>query len=59
MTERDLISWRGYWPASPTPFDAGGALDRPAKETIRLYVDHGVHGILVNGSTGEWWAQSR
>ena len=60
MTERDLISWRGYWPASPTPFDAGGALDRPAlKETIRLYVDHGVHGILVNGTTGEWWAQSQ
>jgi dihydrodipicolinate synthase/N-acetylneuraminate lyase len=39
LTERDLISWRGYWPASPTPFTVGGALDLPAlKETIRLYV---------------------
>ena len=60
MTERDLAPWRGYWPASPTPFDQGGALDRPAlRETIRLYAGHGVQGILVNGTTGEWWAQSR
>jgi 4-hydroxy-tetrahydrodipicolinate synthase len=60
LTQRDLISWRGYWPASPTPFGPDGALDLPAlKETVRLYVDHGVHGILVNGTTGEWWAQTQ
>jgi len=60
LTEHDLISWRGYWPASPTPFGRDGALDLPAlKETIRLYVEHGVHGILVNGTTGEWWAQTQ
>jgi 4-hydroxy-tetrahydrodipicolinate synthase len=60
LTERELAPWRGYWPASPTPFDRDGGLDRPAlRETIRLYVDHGVQGVLVNGTTGEWWAQSR
>jgi 4-hydroxy-tetrahydrodipicolinate synthase len=60
LTERELAAWRGYWPASPTPFDEEGALDRQAlTETIRLYVSHGVQGVLVNGTTGEWWAQSR
>ena len=24
-----------------------------------MYAGHGVQGILVNGTTGEWWAQSR
>lgn len=60
MTERELIPWRGYWPASPTPFDRDGRLDLAAlRDTIRLYVDHGVQGILVNGTSGEWWAQSQ
>jgi dihydrodipicolinate synthase/N-acetylneuraminate lyase len=59
VTKRDSVPWRGYWPASPTPFTAAGELDLPAlQETIRLYIDHGVHGILVNGTTGEWWAQT-
>lgn len=59
MTGRDRVDWRGYWPACPTPFTADGALDEVAlARTVELYVRHGVHGILVNGTTGEWWAQT-
>lgn len=56
---KELPPWHGYWVASPTPFTTDGALDQPALgELMKLYVNHGVHGILINGSTGEWWAQS-
>ncbi len=56
---KELPAWRGYWVAAPTPFDQKGALEpRLLSNLVRLYVAHGVHGILINGSTGEWWAQS-
>lgn len=54
----DLPRWRGYWVAAPTPFTADGQLDEDAlAEEIDLYVGHGVHGVLVNGTTGEWFSQ--
>ncbi len=53
------VSWAGYWPAAPTPFLPDGSLDEPGlAELMRLYVSNGVHGVLINGSTGEWFAQS-
>ncbi|MEU5884381.1 dihydrodipicolinate synthase family protein [Spirillospora sp. NPDC047279] len=56
---RDDVSWSGYWPAAPTPFTADGALDEDAwRALLRLYHRQGVHGVLVNGSTGEWFSQS-
>lgn len=56
--DRTSVSWRGYWPAAPTPFTADGALDEQAlRNVLRLYADQGVHGVLVNGTTGEWFAQ--
>jgi dihydrodipicolinate synthase/N-acetylneuraminate lyase len=56
---RDHVSWRGYWVAAPTPFTREGALDeRLLREELRLYQGQGVHGILVNGTTGEWFSQS-
>ncbi|MET3805798.1 4-hydroxy-tetrahydrodipicolinate synthase [Nakamurella sp. UYEF19] len=58
MDRRD-VSWRGYWPAAPTPFDSAGHLDEDAlRRLMDLYVRQGVHGILVNGSTGEWFSQT-
>ncbi|SHI66110.1 4-hydroxy-tetrahydrodipicolinate synthase [Nocardiopsis flavescens] len=58
--DRTDVNWRGYWPAAPTPFDADGAFDAAAfEELLGLYADQGVHGVLVNGSTGEWFSQSR
>ncbi|MGC4953912.1 dihydrodipicolinate synthase family protein [Actinomadura citrea] len=57
--DRDDVSWHGYWPAAPTPFAADGALDEDAwRALLRLYLRQGVHGVLVNGSTGEWFGQS-
>ena len=51
--------WRGYWPAAPTPFAIDGSLDEQAfREVIRLYRSDGVHGVLVNGTTGEWFSQT-
>jgi 4-hydroxy-tetrahydrodipicolinate synthase len=45
--------------AAPTPFTSEGALDeRLWREELRLYHGQGVHGILVNGTTGEWFSQS-
>jgi len=59
VTKRERVPWRGYWPASPTPFSQTGEVDLPALQgTIRMYIDHGAHGVLVNGTTGEWWSQT-
>lgn len=52
-------TWRGYWPASVTPFAADGSVDYEAiDELCDLYQRLGVHGVLVNGSSGEWYAQT-
>jgi dihydrodipicolinate synthase/N-acetylneuraminate lyase len=52
------LDWRGYWVASPTPFTVEGAIDFPAfKSLIDFYVTQGIHGLVVNGSTGEWCSQ--
>jgi dihydrodipicolinate synthase/N-acetylneuraminate lyase len=57
--DRSSVGWKGYWIAAPTPFTATGALDEPAlRATLRLYHRQGVHGVLVNGTTGEWFAQT-
>ncbi|MFZ3599428.1 dihydrodipicolinate synthase family protein [Streptomyces sp. BH104] len=58
MDRRD-VNWRGYFAALPTPFDRQGQLDLDAfTATVRLFVEQGAHGLLVNGSTGEWTSQS-
>ncbi|SNT42253.1 dihydrodipicolinate synthase family protein [Rhodococcoides kyotonense] len=56
---RDDVAWSGYWPAAPTPFTATGALDTDALGSLmNLYADMRVDGVLINGSTGEWFSQS-
>lgn len=56
---RDDVDWRGYWVAAPTAFGADLAFDQHAfREVLRLYLSQGVHGLLINGTTGEWFAQS-
>src|SRR5215471_8795280 len=57
--DRDSVDWKGYWIAAPTPFSVTGALDEDALcAMLRLYHGHGAHGVLVNGTTGEWFAQT-
>src|SRR5699024_7243675 len=58
--QRSDVPWRGYWPAAPTPYTADGKLDENALvRLLALYVDQGVHGVLINGTTGEWFSQTR
>jgi 4-hydroxy-tetrahydrodipicolinate synthase len=57
--DRHSVDWKGYWVAAPTPFTVTGQLDEAAwRETLRLYLRQGVHGVLVNGTTGEWFSQT-
>lgn len=57
--DRNDVDWKGYWTAPVTPFTADGGLDEDAFARVLGHaVDEGVHGILVNGSTGEWFAQT-
>jgi 4-hydroxy-tetrahydrodipicolinate synthase len=56
---RDDVTWHGYWPASPTPFHADGSLAPELhRRLLDFYLGEGVHGVLVNGTTGEWFAQT-
>ncbi|GAA4404418.1 dihydrodipicolinate synthase family protein [Tsukamurella soli] len=56
---RDDVAWAGYWPAAPTPFDSDRAVDVDGLTALmELYVALRVGGVLVNGSTGEWFSQS-
>ncbi len=57
--DRHDVNWKGYWPAVPTPFTRDGALDeRALRELLRMYLAQGMHGVLINGTTGEWFSQS-
>ncbi|MGF7238596.1 MAG: dihydrodipicolinate synthase family protein [Frankia sp.] len=57
--DRHDVAWQGYWVAAPTPFDRDGVLDEPAwRALLGLYLRQGVDGVLVNGTTGEWFAQT-
>jgi 4-hydroxy-tetrahydrodipicolinate synthase len=56
--DRNDVNWKGYWTAPVTPFTADGAVNETGLVgVVRHAVDAGVHGILVNGSTGEWFSQ--
>jgi 4-hydroxy-tetrahydrodipicolinate synthase len=57
--DRSSVGWKGYWIAAPTPFTATRVLDENALRAVfRLYYSQGVHGVLVNGTTGEWFSQT-
>lgn len=44
----------GVITAMVTPFDEGGAVDVGAgRELARYLIEHGSHGVVVNGTTGE------
>lgn len=57
--DRNDVDWKGYFTAPVTPFTETGELDEAAfRGVIAHAVKSGVHGVLVNGSTGEWFSQS-
>lgn len=55
----DHHDWHGYFAAAPTPFARDGALDPSRfREVLAWFVGQRAHGLVVNGTTGEWVAQS-
>ncbi|MCF6508121.1 dihydrodipicolinate synthase family protein [Blastococcus sp. MG754426] len=57
--DRTDVTWRGYWAACPTPFREDGALDLDTfRDLLDFYAGEGLHGVLVNGTSGEWFAQT-
>ena len=55
----DSSQWRGYYAASPTPFDKEGKLDLGIMDDlIPWFLSQNPHGMVVNGTTGEWFAQT-
>ena len=56
---RDDVDWRGYWPASPTPFASDGSYDGDThRALLDWYAAEGMHGVFINGTSGEWFSQS-
>ena len=56
---REDVDWRGYWPACPTPFTADAEVDaEKLRALVEFYVGEGMHGIFINGTSGEWFSQS-
>jgi 4-hydroxy-tetrahydrodipicolinate synthase len=54
-----MKDFEGTFVVAVTPFNKMGELDVEAlKENIDFYVENGVHGIVVTGSTGEFAALS-
>ena len=57
--DRNSVDWKGYWPACPTPFNAKGDIDFEAfDKLIDWYLERNMHGLFINGTTGEWFSQS-
>jgi 4-hydroxy-tetrahydrodipicolinate synthase len=53
----DKTKWKGVFVVSATPFDADGTFNEAdCRKLIDLFIDEGAHGIIVSGSTGEWFA---
>lgn len=56
---RDDVDWQGYFPAFVTPFTETGDLDlETLRALVDFYADEGMHGLVVNGTCGEWFSQS-
>ena len=57
---RDSVDWRGYIPAITTPFDERGDLDLGlVRRLVTWLADEGMHGLVVAGTTGEWFSMDR
>jgi 4-hydroxy-tetrahydrodipicolinate synthase len=56
---RDDVDWAGYFPAVVTPFTENGELDTATLHAlIEQYAERGMHGLVVNGTCGEWFSQT-
>jgi dihydrodipicolinate synthase/N-acetylneuraminate lyase len=57
---RHSVEWKGYIPAITTPFADDGSLDRTATHRqLEWLHSEGMHGVIVAGTTGEWFSLTR
>ncbi|MBS1879747.1 MAG: dihydrodipicolinate synthase family protein [Actinobacteria bacterium] len=55
--DRNDVEWKGYMPAITTPYRADGPVDFEGWQTlVEWMVAEGMHGIVVAGSSGEWFS---
>jgi dihydrodipicolinate synthase/N-acetylneuraminate lyase len=55
--DRSSVDWKGYIPAITTPFNKDRELDVKAFQALLEWLDaEGMHGIVVAGTTGEWFS---
>ena len=53
------MKFEGIYTPAVTPFGPGGEIDRAEfADVVESLVAAGVHGIIVGGSTGEYYAQT-
>ncbi len=58
--DRNDVDWKGYWPSCPTPYhEHDESVDfESLRNLLEFYVACGFHGVLINGTVGEWFSQS-
>ena len=57
--DRSSVDWRGYFPAITTPFTRDRQLDESGLQRLLEWLAaEGMHGIVVAGTTGEWFSLS-
>ena len=51
--------WKGVFPACVTPFAKDGSFDKDAtRKMIDMFIAEGANGLIMAGSTGEWFSLS-
>ncbi|HET7097934.1 MAG TPA: dihydrodipicolinate synthase family protein, partial [Casimicrobiaceae bacterium] len=57
---RNDVDWEGPITAMITPFHRDGELDEQGlRQHVDFLIANGVRGLVPNGCTGEFWAQSK
>ena len=57
--DKRSVKWGGPWVALVTPFDVAGRIDEAAyRRNVDICIAGGCTGLLANGCTGEFWAQT-
>jgi dihydrodipicolinate synthase/N-acetylneuraminate lyase len=57
--DRNDVTWKGFFPALTTPFKRDGSLDENGwRVLLQLMLKQGMHGIVVAGTSGEWYTMT-
>jgi 4-hydroxy-tetrahydrodipicolinate synthase len=59
ISRKDIMNFEGIYTPAITPLDAAGQIDKQAfAEVLESLIAAGVHGIIIGGSTGEYYAHT-